>query len=316
MVFFYFNFLNMEILKLESVTKRFGNYTAVDNISFDVEEGIIFGIIGPNGAGKSTTIRMINNIFNPDSGEISVFGEKIKAESQDFMGYLPEERGLYKKIKVIDQLIYFGKLKSLTEKQSKDAARYWLNRLGASDWEKKMIQELSKGMQQKVQFISTLLHKPRLLILDEPFSGFDPINADLFKKIVLDLKNDGTTILLSTHIMEQAEQMCDKIGLINKGKLVLSGNLRNIKKEFGKDTVLIEYEGSDEFLNELHNVQFINRSKGRAEFRVTNKEMSFKEIIEKANKSAEISRFELSEPSLNEIFIDVVSKSGVENVQL
>ena len=304
----------MAILKLNSITKRFGSYTAVDNIDFEVGEGVICGIIGPNGAGKSTTIRMINNIFQPDSGTIEIFGEPIKSQSQDFMGYLPEERGLYKKIKVIDQLVYFGRLKSLTESKAKEQARYWLGRLGASDWENKKIQELSKGMQQKVQFISTLLHRPKLLILDEPFSGFDPINADLFKRIVIDLKNDGTTVILSTHIMEQAEQMCDQIGLINKGKLVLSGNLRDVKKNFGRDTVLIEYEGEDVFLNNISGLQFINRSRGRAEFRIINKEISIKDIIARANETVDIIRFELSEPSLNEIFIDVVSKTGGENV--
>ncbi len=210
--------------------------------------------------------------------------------------------------------MYFGRLKSLTESKAKEQARYWLGRLGASDWENKKIQELSKGMQQKVQFISTLLHRPKLLILDEPFSGFDPINADLFKRIVIDLKNDGTTVLLSTHIMEQAEQMCDQIGLINKGKLVLSGNLRDVKKNFGRDTVLIEYEGEDVFLNNISGLQFINRSRGRAEFRIINKEISIKDIIARANETVDIIRFELSEPSLNEIFIDVVSKTGGENV--
>lgn len=304
----------MEILNLNTITKKYGNFTAVDNISFSVEEGIIFGILGPNGAGKSTTIRMINNIIQPDAGEINIFGEKIKPQAQDYMGYMPEERGLYKKIKVIDQLVYFGRLKSMSESEAKKQARLWLNKLGVADWENKKIQELSKGMQQKVQFISTILHKPKLLILDEPFSGFDPINADLFKKLVIELKNEGTTILLSTHIMEQAEQMCDQIGLINKGKLVLSGNLRNIKREFGRDTVLIEYEGEDNFLNDFTGLQFINRSLGRAEFRVINKEIKIQDIIEKANKSVEIYKFELSEPSLNEIFIEVVSKTGGENV--
>lgn len=307
----------MAIVKVNNISKKFGTHQAVDNISFEVEEGLICGILGPNGAGKSTTIRMINNIIQPDTGSIEIFGDKLKSESQDYMGYLPEERGLYKRIKVIDQLTYFGKLKSLSDKEAKERARYWLDRLEASDWENKKIQELSKGMQQKVQFISTIMHKPRLLILDEPFSGFDPINADLFKRIVLELKDEGTTVLFSTHIMEHAEQMCDQIGLINKGKMVLFGNLRSIKKEFGRDTILMEYEeGDDTFLNDFSGLSFINRSKGRVEFRVVNKDIKVRDILAKANENVEIINFQLSEPSLNEIFIETVSKTGESNVEL
>lgn len=306
----------MAIVKVSNISKKFGEYKAVDNISFEVEEGLICGILGPNGAGKSTTIRMINNIIQPDTGNIEIFGDTLKSESQDFMGYLPEERGLYKRIKVIDQLTYFGKLKNLSDREAKESARYWLDRLDASDWETKKIQELSKGMQQKVQFISTIMHKPKLLILDEPFSGFDPINADLFKRIVLELKSEGTTVLFSTHIMEHAEQMCDQIGLINKGKMVLFGKLRDIKKEFGRDTILMEYEGEDSFLNGFSGLSFINRSNGRVEFRITNKEINVRDIISKANESVDIINFQLSEPSLNEIFIETVSKTGESNVEL
>ena len=302
----------MELLNVDSIYKQFGDYYAVNGISFDVEEGIIFGILGPNGAGKSTTIRMITNIIQPDKGSIKFQGELMKSEFQNHLGYLPEERGLYKKIKVIDQLVYFGRLKGMTFSAAQDAARQWLRKLDAADWEKKKIQELSKGMQQKVQFISTIMHKPKLLVLDEPFSGFDPINADLFKKIVLDLKNEGTTILLSTHIMEQAEQMCDKICLINKGKMVLGGNIREIKRNFGKDTILMEFDGSSEFLDKFQGLKFTNRANNRVEFRITDNAVSSNDILKAAAESATIYKYELSEPSLHEIFIEVVSKQEGE----
>ena len=303
----------MDVLQVKNIFKRFGDYEAVGGVSFSVGTGHIFGLLGPNGAGKTTTIRMITNILIPDEGEIMLFSEKVGPSQQNRIGYLPEERGLYKKVKVIDQLIYFGQLKGLSRQDAISEAKKWLKLLDASDWENKKIQELSKGMQQKVQFIATILHKPDLLILDEPFSGFDPINTELLKKIILDLKKEGRTIILSTHIMEQAEQLCDNICLINKGKAVLSGLLRDAKKHYGKDTVLIEFEGDDSFLNEITEVKFINKTSNRAEFRLTPNSQKPREILENAMKSVEIIKFEIVEPSLNEIFIDVVSKQEAKN---
>ncbi len=299
----------MEILSVNNIVKRFGNYEAVSKVSFSVGEGTIFGLLGPNGAGKTTTIRMITNILIPDEGEVLLFGEKVGSSQQERIGYLPEERGLYKKIKVIDQLIYFGQLKGLSRTDAQSEARKWLLRLDASDWETKKIQELSKGMQQKVQFISTVLHNPDLLILDEPFSGFDPINTETIKKIVLDLKEEGKTVILSTHIMEQVEQLCDNICLIDRGKLVLSGLVRDIKREFGRDTIIMEFDGEDSFLDQFHNIKFINRTRNRAEFRVSDGESSAMEILRAAAQNNNIYKFELAEPSLNEIFIDVVSRN-------
>jgi ABC-2 type transport system ATP-binding protein len=304
----------MSVLKLENVVKKFANYTAVDDVSFEVGKGTIFGILGPNGAGKTTTIRMITNILLPDSGKISLFGKPVKSFHQNIIGYLPEERGLYKKIKVIEQLIYFGQLKGLSRGGAKNSAKQWLSNLDAGDWANKKIQELSKGMQQKVQFISTILHNPDILILDEPFSGFDPINVETLKKIILDLKDEGKTILLSTHVMEQVEQLCDNIVLINKGKTLLGGNVRQIKRNFGRDNVIIEFSGDDSFINDLRNVKFINRTKNRVEFRLNNSDLTANDILKSAmDKNAEIIKFELVEPSLNEIFIDVVSKREDEN---
>jgi ABC-2 type transport system ATP-binding protein len=280
----------------------------VNDVSFEVKEGTVFGLLGPNGAGKTTTIRMITNILIADKGNITLFGEPVKSLHQNRIGYLPEERGLYKKIKVIDQLIYFGQLKGMSRANAKSTAQKWLKNLDASDWANKKIQELSKGMQQKVQFISTILHNPDILILDEPFSGFDPINVETLKKIILDLKEEGKTILLSTHVMEQVEQLCEEIVLINKGTVVLNGNVRDIKKNYGRDNILIEFEGDDSFINDLHGVKFINRSKNRVEFNLNETGLSSKDILNIAlDKQVEIYRFELMEPSLNEIFIDVVT---------
>jgi ABC-2 type transport system ATP-binding protein len=299
----------MEILRVEHVKKYFGTYAASNDISFTQESGKILGLIGPNGAGKTTMLRMITNILIPDEGSITLWGEPVTSLHQNRIGYLPEERGLYKKIKVIDQLIYFGQLKGLSRSDSQQKASFWLRRLDADDWANKKIQELSKGMQQKVQFISTILHNPDFLVLDEPFSGFDPINTDLMKKIILDMKAEGKTIILSTHVMEQAEQLCEEICMINKGKIVLSGSLRDAKKSYGRDTVLMEFDGDDSFLNNFQNIKYINRTQNRVEFRVSDSTL-LKQILEKALESVEVYKYELMEPSLNEIFIDVATKQG------
>lgn len=303
----------MTVLKVENILKKFGQYEAVKNVSFTVDKGHVFGLLGPNGAGKTTTIRMITNILIPDEGSINIFGEEAGVNHQNRIGYLPEERGLYKKIKVLDQLIYFGQLKGMSRSNAQSQALKWLKKLDAESWAGKKIQELSKGMQQKVQFITTILHNPDLLILDEPFSGFDPINIEILKRIILDLKNEGKTIILSTHVMEQVEQLCDSICLINKGKTVLSGKVRDIKNGYGRDTVLIEFDGDASFLDEFKNISYINRSDNRAEFRLTGSNLSSNEILESAMKKNEIFKFVIEEPSLNEIFIDVVSHGEKTN---
>jgi ABC-2 type transport system ATP-binding protein len=305
----------MSVLIVDNAVKRFGKFTAVDHVSFEVEKGSIHGILGPNGAGKTTTIRMINNILDPDEGSITVFGEKIKADHQNRMGYLPEERGLYKKIKVLDQLVYFGQLKGLKKADAAKRAKYWLEKFNALDWAPKKIGELSKGMQQKIQFISTILHDPELLILDEPFSGFDPINTESLKDTILELKDRGITIMLSTHVMHQVEQMCDTICMINQGKKVLDGSVREIKKAQGKDTILLEFDGDRDFLNDIPGVKFINKSKNRAEFRIIDNKINPKDIIAMINEKTEIIKYELMEPSINEIFIKVVEGMEVPNVK-
>lgn len=299
----------MDIVKVSNIEKKFGDYKAVNDISFNVPQGRIYGLLGPNGAGKTTTIRMITNILYPDKGEIQLFGEKSASKHSDQIGYLPEERGLYKKLKVIDQIAYFGMLKGMSRQAAVESGKLWLKKLDASDWQNKKVQELSKGMQQKVQFIATIVHNPGLLILDEPFSGFDPVNTETLKKIILDKKKEGCTIILSTHIMEQAEQLCDEICLINKGNVVLQGTVRDIKKTYGRDTILMEFDGDDSFLDEFSDLKYINRTENRVEFRI-NENISSRDIINRANEKTNLIRFELMEPSLHEIFIDVVTKKG------
>lgn len=300
----------MSIIEVSNVTKAFGNYKAVNDVSFNVDSGRIFGLLGPNGAGKTTTIRMLTNIFLPDSGSINILGKPTSAEIQNHLGYLPEERGLYKRIKVIEQLVYFAQLKGLTKHEALKRAKFWLNELGANGWENKKIQELSKGMQQKVQFISTILHEPEVMILDEPFSGFDPINTELLKNIILELKDKGKTIILSTHVMAQVEQLCDEIALINKGSAVLTGNVRDIKASQGRDTVIVEFNGDDSFINEIPDIKVLNKTKSRVEFRILNGNFDTHSILNTILKKANILKFELVEPSLHEIFIQTVSNSN------
>lgn len=302
----------MAVIEVKGVTKSFGQTKAVNNVNFDVHEGRIFGLLGPNGAGKTTLIRMINHILIPDSGSILINGVEAGPRTQKMIGYMPEERGLYKKMKVGEQLIYLAQLKGLQYNEAKSAIEYWLERFDAKDWYNKEVGELSKGMSQKVQFIATIVHNPDIYIFDEPFSGLDPINSEMLKEIVIELKDSGSTILFSTHRMEQVEQMCDEICLFNNGRTVLKGDLREIKSSFGKNTVNLEFHGDPSFLDELPNVRINNRSANFAEIRVLNGE-NIQDILKTAMDHAEIYKFERVEPSLTEIFISTV---GEDNINL
>lgn len=301
----------MITIRVQGVSKTFGKTKAVQNVSFDVEKGRIFGLLGPNGAGKTTTIRMINFIMPQDEGEIVINGEKVSPNTQKMIGYMPEERGLYKKMKVGEQLIYLAQLKGLPASDAKKKIKYWLDRFSASDWHSKVVGELSKGMSQKIQFIATIVHDPDIYIFDEPFSGLDPINSELLKEIIIELRDNGKTVLFSTHRMEQVEQMCDDICLFNNGKVVLTGNLREIKKKFGKNTVLLEFQGDGSFLDELEGVRINNRSTNFAEIRILNG-LNHQEILKKAMDKSEIHKFQLVEPSLNEIFISTVGEDNIK----
>jgi len=297
------------------LSKSFGKTIAVEHVSFNVDRGKIFGLLGPNGAGKTTTIRMINDIMPPDEGEILINGEKASPKTQKWIGYMPEERGLYKKMRVGEQLVYLAQLKGLNVADAREKIRYWLKRFSAYDWHSKFVGELSKGMSQKIQFIATIVHDPDIYIFDEPFSGLDPINSELLKEIIIELREKGKTILFSTHRMEQVEQMCDDICLFNNGKVVLTGNLRQLKKEFGKNTVLIEFEGDPGFLDELTDVRINNRSTNFAEIRILNG-LNHQQILRKAMEKTEIHKFQLVEPSLNEIFISTVGEDNIKQKEL
>lgn len=298
-------------IEVQNLSKSFGETKAVRDVSFNVEKGRITGLLGPNGAGKTTTIRIINFIIPMDEGRITINGQKVSAETQRMIGYMPEERGLYKKMKVGEQLIYLAQLKGMNVSEAKTQIRYWLNRFGASDWHMKKVGELSKGMSQKIQFIATIVHDPEIYIFDEPFSGLDPINSELLKEIIIELREKGKTILFSTHRMEQVEQMCDDICLFNNGRMVLEGNLRRIKKDFGKNTILIEFQGDGSFIDNLSNVRVNNRSTNFAEIRILDNQDP-QAILKSAIKHAEIHKFELVEPSLNEIFISTVGEDNIK----
>lgn len=302
----------MEIIKVDGISKSFGKTKAVNGVGFDVHKGRIFGLLGPNGAGKTTTIRMINNIFAPDEGSIKINGIEASPATQKLIGYMPEERGLYKKMKVNEQLMYLTQLKGMKAKDAQKAIDFWLDRFEASDWKKKEVGELSKGMSQKIQFIATIAHDPEIYIFDEPFSGLDPINSETLKEVIIDLRSKGKTILFSTHRMEQVEQMCDDICLFNKGKAVLQGDLRDVKNSFGKNTINLEFEGDGSFLDKLEDVRINNRSTNFAEIRVLN-DQSMQDILKVAMEHAEIHKFERIQPSLNEIFISTVGEDNLKN---
>jgi len=299
----------MDAVVLEKVTKRFDSVTAVSDLSLRVKQGAVFGLLGPNGAGKTTTLRMIMRVLIPDEGSIQVLGQAASDRSQDLIGYLPEERGLYPRMKVREVLVFLAALKGLSEAESTRRVRQWLDRLELADWSEKKIIDLSKGMQQKAQFIAAVIHQPPLLILDEPFTGLDPINAALIKDLMLELRDQGSTIILSTHRMEQVEMMCDTICLINQGRSVLDGDLRAIKQSYGKNTLRIEYSGDGSFLDQPDLIANVNRFGAVVEAKLR-PGADPQEILKAAlERGVRISRFELVEPPLNDIFIEKVSET-------
>lgn len=305
----------MAIINVNGISKSFGKTQAVNDVSFEVQKGRIFGLLGPNGAGKTTTIRMINYILTPDTGSIGINGIEASPETQKMIGYMPEERGLYKKMKVFDQLMYLTQLKGMDRHDAKKAIDYWLDRFDASDWKKKEISELSKGMSQKIQFIATIAHDPDIYIFDEPFSGLDPINSETLKEIIIELRDKGKTILFSTHRMEQVEQMCDDICLFNNGKAVLTGKLREIKASFGENTINLEFDGDSAFLDKLEEVRINNRSTNFAEIRVLN-DQNMQDILKLAMDHSEIHKFERIQPSLTDIFISTVGEDNIKKEEI
>jgi ABC-2 type transport system ATP-binding protein len=294
----------MPVVELAGVTKAYDTKVAVNNLSLMIESGQMFGLLGPNGAGKTSSIRMMMGITIPDSGKVNLFGKPFDRTSLDSVGYLPEERGLYKKMKVIEQLVFFGCLHGLAAGDARKRATKWAERMEIADALQKKTEELSKGMQQKIQFISCLLHEPRLIIMDEPFSGLDPVNAVLVEQTLLDLKAQGNTILFSTHRMDQVEKLCESICLINNGEAVLAGKVRDIKSRYERNRVVVEFEGNPGFLNCAEIADAKNFS-GRAEIKLK-PHGDAQKLLREATGMATIFRFELLEPSLEEIFIQTV----------
>lgn len=297
-------------LTIQNVTKSFDEFKAVNDLSLAVRPGRIYGLLGPNGAGKTTTIRMIVNITAPDSGRIELFGQQITPQLQDRIGYLPEERGLYKKMKVADQLRFFGELKSLKGRELNERIDRWLEKMKLTEWKTKKASELSKGMQQKIQFIASVMHDPDLIILDEPFSGLDPINVELLKEIVLELKAAGKTIIFSTHLMETAEKLCDDICLINRSRKVLDGSLRQVKESFGRNSVALRVEGGGGVLRDPALIAKITEHSDEIEVLLAEGASAQELLRQLVASGARVQKFELVEASLNDIFI---SKVGEEH---
>ncbi len=299
----------MKVLEVENISKSFGNLKAVDKVTFSIVQGVVFGLIGPNGAGKTTTLRMIMNIIIPDTGKVTVMEKTDIRTATDMIGYLPEERGMYRKMKVKNLLRFLTELKKVPKKEAVKSIDFWLERVGLSDWKEKKIEELSKGMQQKIQFIGTVLHDPKLLILDEPFGGLDPVNQNLIKDILLELKKKGTTIIFSTHVMESAEKLCEEIFMINKSRKVFDGKLTDIKSNLGKKNLLVIYEGSNSFL-ESSEIAKYNDYGNSVEIQLKSEGDAQKVLKQAVSAGTTIRTFEIQEPSLHDIFIDTVGKDN------
>lgn len=303
----------MEALTATGVTKRYAAHTALHKVDVTIPEKSIYGLLGPNGAGKTTLIRIINQIITLDEGEVKVFGEKLRPDHIGVIGYLPEERGLYKKLKVGDQLVYLARLKGLSKPEAVKRIKYWLDKFEIRDWWHKKVEDLSKGMAQKVQFISTVLHEPKLIILDEPFSGFDPVNAQLITKEILELKEKGCTIIFSTHRMETVEDLCDHIALINKSEKILEGTKRDVKNRYRSHTYSIDHKGpfsvSGKF--ELLSQQHVGEEHYQSLIRIQ-PNMSTNELLSSLIPVTEIVGFTEKVPTMSEIFISLVKGQSHE----
>jgi ABC-2 type transport system ATP-binding protein len=294
------------VVALDHISKSYENKIAVQDLSLQIEAGTMFGLLGPNGSGKTSSIRMMIGITMPDSGSVTMFGRPYERESLKRVGYLPEERGLYKKMKVMEQLVFMGQLRGLDPGVAAKRAHDWCDRMQILDAAQKKTEELSKGMQQKIQFIATLLHEPELIVMDEPFSGLDPVNAALLQDTLIELKKAGRAVLFSTHRMDQVEKLCDAICLIHRGHAVLSGGMREVKSRYERDHVVIHFEGDASFLRHPAIKSFKDYG-GQAEIRL-HEHADAQDLLRAAMAKARIFRFELMEPSLEEIFIRTVGE--------
>lgn len=300
----------MPILSLNKVTKSYQSKLAVNEVTFDMPEGTIFGMLGPNGAGKTSLIRIITTITKADSGSVFFDGSPINSKSAEKIGYMPEERGLYKKMKVGEQLIYLAQLRGMTDKEAKNAVKYWFEKFDIADWNNKKVEELSKGMSQKVQFIATVLHNPKLLILDEPFSGLDPVNANLIKDEIYELQQKGTSIIFSTHRMEQVEEICDNIVLINQGQNVLEGGVKEVKEHYKEHVFEIGYNGAISS-TVLENITVVKHQDQKLLVKLEDAKNPNQILSHLINNGVQLHSFQEILPTLNDIFIKIVTNPNV-----
>jgi ABC-2 type transport system ATP-binding protein len=299
------------MLALEDISRSFGGMSAVDGLSLTARRGEIFGLLGPNGAGKTTTIRIIMGILAPDRGQVTFDGSPLRREDSDLIGYLPEERGLYRKVRVHEMLCHLGELKNMSRRGSEEAVNRWLERFGMEEWRRARVRELSKGMAQKIQFIGSLLHDPQVLILDEPFSGLDPVSMETLRETVSELRRRGKTILFSTHVMEQAEQLCDRLVLIDRGRAVADGTLGELHAAYGSRAVTAEFEEPPADSSPPPGTRLRSRSPRTLELQLSGQTDSRQVLMDLAERGA-LRRFEFARPSLHSIFVDLV-KRGEDN---
>jgi ABC-2 type transport system ATP-binding protein len=296
-------------IRLSGVSKAFSGHVAVQDLSLSVPRGAAFGLLGPNGAGKTTTLRMIMNVLGPDTGTIEILGQPATQETRDRIGYMPEERGLYPRMVVEEQLLFFAELKGVPRKEGARRLEPWLERLGLAEWRRRKLNELSKGMQQKAQFIATVLHEPDVLILDEPLSGLDPVGVNVMRDVIVDLRRRGKTVVLSSHQMETVERLCDAIALIHHGRKVLEGPVSEVRSRHGKNTVVLSYEGDGAFLSSLPGVLKVNDFGRYVEIKMA-EGADPQAILREASARIRVSRFEVVEPSLHDIFVEQVTAGG------
>lgn len=299
------------MLTIKNIVKQYATHRALDDVSLQVEKGKIFGLLGPNGAGKTSLIRIITQITGPDSGEVLFNGERLNVEHISQIGYLPEERGLYKKMEIGEQVLYLAKLKGLSTAEATKRIRFWFEKLEMADWWKKKVEDLSKGMQQKVQFVATVLHQPELIILDEPFSGFDPVNADIIKNEILELNKAGATFIFSTHRMESVEELCDNIALIHRSKKILDGPVKEIREQYRNNTFWLEYEGdyNVENSNQLFEVLQAETVNGKTKLKIKIREQqNANQVLSALLPHVSINRLDEVIPTMNDIFIQKVTQ--------
>jgi ABC-2 type transport system ATP-binding protein len=303
--------LNDKAIVLRGIGKSFGGHVAVRDLSLEVPRGSVFGLLGPNGAGKTTTLRMVLDILGPDAGTIEILGRPADHAARDRIGYMPEERGLYPRMVLEDQLVFMASIKGLGRAEAARRIGPWLERLGLADWRRKKTNELSKGMQQKAQFVATVLHAPEVLILDEPMSGLDPVGMDVMRDVMLDLSRRGTTLVLSSHQMETVERLCDRVALINRGEKILDGSVAEVKARHGKNTVVLAYEGDGAFIGGLPGVARVTDFGRYVEVRLADG-ADPQPLLEAAVGRLRLRRFEIVEPSLHDIFVETVKGHGKE----